>query len=500
MRSGCSPALRHVKRTHGVCVRWLAERFSNPLYRLFYERSALQAADIYTKGFTIPSEWDRVTRLINVLDPARFWEGDDAAEARPGRMPEEHKGGVVFGYRTPNPWQGRESMTIPDPDIDPEGVPAAACTIPCSAPPNPDAHIPWFIAAPCCKSRGVDKEIADRDCALGAWFGESPDYDDEDYASTVDPGSDTESLSDVEEDHTVSVSSTSPITHPVVLATTTTPDPAGHSSPLCGGGGIQSCQFSRGCSSAAGDVAPKGVMGGADPPATRCSPATPRPARRIVEYCCHPDSVLGSRAPAECEVIRLTADDDLTTPGGHQKALDAVSVPGIPVLLYGSIPCTGGSTYQYINWCKGPATRTKIRKHWAVFNRLWRNFRVVADACIANGGRVAIEWPKSCAYWRHRKVQSSLRRWGCIPYHLDGCMYGLTSQAAGTRGIPLRKSWTIASNAAEFEHVSRTCDGNHSNARIQGSDTRMTEGYTPGLADRIHYCWSLAGSSSVAQT
>ena len=126
-------------------------------------RSALQAADIYTKGFTIPSEWDRVTRLINVIDRARFWEGDDAAEARPGHMPEEDKGGVIFGYRTPNPWQGRESMTIPDPEIDPEGVPAAACTIPCSAPPNPDTHIPWFVAAPCCKSRGVDKEIADRD-------------------------------------------------------------------------------------------------------------------------------------------------------------------------------------------------------------------------------------------------------------------------------------------------------------------------------------------------
>ena len=114
---------------------------------------------------------------------------------------------------------------------------------------------------------------------------------------------------------------------------------------------------------------------------------------------------------------------------------------------------------------------------------------------------MALEWPKSCAYWRHRKVQSSLRRWGCIPYHLDGCMYGLTSQVPGTRGIPLRKPWTISSNAEEFRHVARACDGSHSHTRIQGKDTRMTEGYTPGLADRIHYCWSLAsGVDSVAQT
>ena len=106
---------------------------------------------------------------------------------------------------------------------------------------------------------------------------------------------------------------------------------------------------------------------------------------------------------------------------------------------------------------------------------------------------MALEWPKSCAYWRHRKVQSSLRRWGCIPYHIDGCMYGLTSQVPGTRGIPLRKPWIISSNAEEFRHVTLACDGSHGHTRIQGSDTRMTEGYTPGLADRIHHCWRLAG-------
>ena len=164
MRNGYSPALRHVKRTHGVCIRWLAERFSNPLYHLFYERSALQAADIYTKGFTVPSEWDRVARLINVLDPARFW--DDSVKAKPGHMPEEHKGGVIFGYRSPNPWHGRESMTIPDPE-EPEGAPVAVCTLLRAALPNPDTHVPWFIVAPCRKSRGGDKEVTDRDHALG---------------------------------------------------------------------------------------------------------------------------------------------------------------------------------------------------------------------------------------------------------------------------------------------------------------------------------------------
>ena len=37
---------------------------------LYYEPSALQAADIYTKAFTVPAEWDKALRLCNVVDLA----------------------------------------------------------------------------------------------------------------------------------------------------------------------------------------------------------------------------------------------------------------------------------------------------------------------------------------------------------------------------------------------------------------------------------------------
>ena len=29
MKHGASPTMRHLKRTHGVCLRWLAERFKH---------------------------------------------------------------------------------------------------------------------------------------------------------------------------------------------------------------------------------------------------------------------------------------------------------------------------------------------------------------------------------------------------------------------------------------------------------------------------------------
>ena len=98
-----------------------------------------------------------------------------------------------------------------------------------------------------------------------------------------------------------------------------------------------------------------------------CCPAPPQPKRRIVEFCCGPNSRIGKLAPADCEVIRLTAEDDLTTQAGLHKALTAVSNLGVPTLLFGALPCTGGSPFQRLNWKVGPETRTKIRRHWAIF-------------------------------------------------------------------------------------------------------------------------------------
>ena len=59
----------------------LAERFQEIHYKLYYERSALQAADIYTKAFTILAEWIRACKIINRLDPARLWGGRDGGAA-----------------------------------------------------------------------------------------------------------------------------------------------------------------------------------------------------------------------------------------------------------------------------------------------------------------------------------------------------------------------------------------------------------------------------------
>ena len=102
LRTGYSGAMGHIERNHGVKLRSLAERFKSGSFHLFYERSALMAADIYTKAFNDAPAWQCVMKLVNHLDPALFWAGP--AGGGKVHMPSEHKGGVKFSYFTPNPW------------------------------------------------------------------------------------------------------------------------------------------------------------------------------------------------------------------------------------------------------------------------------------------------------------------------------------------------------------------------------------------------------------
>ena len=84
-----------------VCLRSLAEHFKTPYFKLMYERSALQSADIYTKAFTDAVEWTRAQKLVNHLDPKLFW--GERPQGYAGPLPSEHKGGVRYDYWTSNP-------------------------------------------------------------------------------------------------------------------------------------------------------------------------------------------------------------------------------------------------------------------------------------------------------------------------------------------------------------------------------------------------------------
>ena len=65
-----------------------------------------------------------------------------------------------------------------------------------------------------------------------------------------------------------------------------------------------------------------------------------------------------------CTVTRLTLNDDLTTEAGFARGEKAVrDNPGS--LLWGSIPCTGGSPWQSING-KTPVGRKRVKRYKAI--------------------------------------------------------------------------------------------------------------------------------------
>ena len=127
----------------------------------------------------VPAEWDKACRLINHLEPDRFW--DDTGELVPGRMGVEHKGGVVFGYLTSNPWLGRECLRVPEVSELPSdaAVPAAPSRRNATCPLH-DQHVPWVTQD--CTTRSSAPAVTSGECtdAADKFFADPPWYGPED--------------------------------------------------------------------------------------------------------------------------------------------------------------------------------------------------------------------------------------------------------------------------------------------------------------------------------
>ena len=118
----------------------------------------------------------------------------------------------------------------------------------------------------------------------------------------------------------------------------------------------------------------------------------------IIEFCCGPQSKIGNRAPKDCKVIRLTAEDDMTSEKGIEKCMRAIEEApkdeggNSKVLLWASMPCTGGSPWQAIN-AKYPGHHLLMKAHKLLYDKLWASFEQIAKMVREYGGKIANEWP-----------------------------------------------------------------------------------------------------------
>ena len=216
----------------------------------------------------------------------------------------------------------------------------------------------------------------------------------------------------------------------------------------------------------------------------------------LIEFCCSSDSQLGRQAPQNATVLRVTEETDCTKSENVNLILAKVAEAaelGVPIALWSSIPCTGGSQMQNVNIARFGVT-PKLQGHWKQFHKHWAAFQQVAKAVLAAHGLVAIEWPLRCAYWQDSRVQRLLKSSVCHKSLVAGCMYGMRPQREHADDEYVGKLWRIQSTCPQFAAaIDRHCDGSHRHVPIAGDETAASAYYPELMAQEVHFAldnWS----------
>jgi hypothetical protein len=137
--------------------------------------------------------------------------------------------------------------------------------------------------------------------------------------------------------------------------------------------------------------------------------------RTIIEFCCGPDSLIGRTTPHSlgCHVVRLTQEEDVTSNRGLVTAMEAVDGPN--VLLWGSLPCTGGSAWQRINKHR-PGGHARLRKHFNTSGKCGNPLNKLRDVPMRKGGPSLSNGPKVAAIGIGRAFSGYLMSCQCSKF------------------------------------------------------------------------------------
>ena len=179
------------------------------------------------------------------------------------------------------------------------------------------------------------------------------------------------------------------------------------------------------------------------------APLTRRPLnydRVMVEFCCSPESKLGQarEASKHCHVVRVTEADDATKSKTIQALVSKIHAlcdeggdTSKPLLLFASLPCTGGCPWQRINVEKNPEL---VQSHQELFIRLFKSFQSLCRMIRSKNPCIAFELPKNCEHWSWDIVKKFIAKYNLVPTLCDGCMLGVRDG----NGLPIKKSWQIS--------------------------------------------------------
>ena len=224
----------------------------------------------------------------------------------------------------------------------------------------------------------------------------------------------------------------------------------------------------------------------------------PRPLdacnRVIVEFCCGEDSKLGEKRNAStgCYTIRVTEKNDATKQSTSKRLCKDLrpllcdeggyKARSRPLLIWASLPCTGGCSWQHISIL---TNREKVEDHHKLFLKLLKSLKSSMRIMKPFKPEPAMELPKTCDYWKWTVVQAFIKKHCMQSCLCDGCMLGIIDDD----GRPLRKSWQIMSTLPLPGLNGRTCDGTHEHGRSRGHSLKDAESYSYHMTDAIHRDW-----------
>ena len=226
--------------------------------------------------------------------------------------------------------------------------------------------------------------------------------------------------------------------------------------------------------------------------------------RILVEFCCGPNSKLGDttrRAADGCYVVRCTEDRDVTNRLNRISIRDEIltavktsSSKRIDILLWISIPCTGGTTWSYVN-LQHESARLKVEYHRLVFDKIWAAMVDFVNIIRHLSPIIAIEWPSNCVYWKFERVMKFCQKHQLKEVTFDGCMIGIKDH----NDIAIKKPWKILTTCDDIIRMfsELKCDNQHEHVQGRGEDLKNTEQYSYDMTDRIHSAFvSACGSTS----
>ena len=235
-----------------------------------------------------------------------------------------------------------------------------------------------------------------------------------------------------------------------------------------------------------------GSRGGQPAPALvrRCNETGALRGLHLIELCCSKDSWICEEAHLRgWSISRYTKERDLTSPDVIDALIKEIETCPKEVLLWASLPCTGGSSLTHVNWNRGEATQLKIAEHWRVASLLWDTFVRAADSVREVNGIICLEWPMACWYWSLEPVDSYCQRQLPWMARVDACSLqspmGMVRQKGTPSPVPLKPFRIQCSHRTFASRISSRCPGHSSHPHLTGERLRRGEEYNRAFAVRM---------------